>query len=71
MSFQAVVLVTGPKPKVFELAGKGGNKNLLLHHYRENHSSVMRYCTRACVTRTNTLQLTRDISWYLCNKIYI
>ena len=25
MSFQAVVLVTGPKPKVFELVGKGDN----------------------------------------------
>ena len=45
--------------------------NILLYRYREISLVSYGYCTRACGTRANTLELTRDISRYQCNKIYI
>ena len=45
--------------------------NKLLHRYGEISFVSYGYCTRACGTRANTLLLTRDISRYQINKIYI
>ena len=45
--------------------------NILLYRYGEISLVSYGYCTRACGTCANTLELTRDISRYQCNKIYI